>query len=139
MCSAGERKGWNRIQTLHREEGQMDKQPKRLSFLPAPWHLPPSYSKIGFSFPPKKKAKFYQIPSSERPMRPWGVCVICYRIYTTLAPELIQTSSMTALDYEIISFLFFSKTILCTLIMFIQQVTMKIVATIAWGGRCQCD
>ena len=30
----------------------------------------PSYSKIGFSFPPKKKAKFYQIPSSERPMRP---------------------------------------------------------------------
>ena len=36
---------------------------------------------------------------------------------------------MTALDYEIISFLFLSKTILCILIMFIKQVTMKIVAT----------
>lgn len=138
MCSAGERKGLNRIQTLHHEDSQLDRQAKGLSSLPPPWPLSPSHSQIGFSLPCRKKAYFIQSPGFRGPQ---DSSIFFSEMFISSAPTSIPWES-----WPHPNFLYYcprlwnnllslhAKTILCILIIFIKKVTItKIVASLAWG------
>lgn len=139
MCSAGERKGLNRIQTLHHEDSQLDRQAKGLSSLPPPWPLSPSYSQIGFSLPCRKKTYFIQSPGFRGPQ---DSSIFLSKMFISYAPTSIPWESWPHPNFlhycprlwnNLLSL--HAKTILCILIIFIKKVTItKIVASLAWGA-----